>query len=156
MFLLILNCQIFCKLSKNSKRKNYRINEENVIDFFFEKSKIRSVFENDLFIIPSFAREAVEHALSYNAGLKGAKRPKRLLCIYAGNLAKSNTYLFWQMVKKHLPEQLISSLHFNKGFLLPANGLKLLTANDPGEILSCVNVEEEAVSYAELIRRNML
>ena len=102
------------------------------------------------------AREAVEYALSYNAGLKGAKRPKRLLCIYAGNLAKSNTYLFWQMVKKHLPEQLISSLHFNKGFLLPANGLKLLTANDPGEILSCVNVEEEAVSYAELIRRNML
>lgn len=209
------------------------------------------------------AREAVEYALSYNDGLKGTKRPKRLLCIYAGNLAKSNTYLFWQMVKKHLPEQeivtteinlrngeiadcmgcpfevcmhysekgscfyggvivervypalmesdalmilcpnyndsvsanimafinrltalyrkvsfehkllfsiivsgysgsdilaeqLISSLHFNKGFLLPANGLKLLTANDPGEILSCVNVEEEAVSYAELIRRNLL
>lgn len=50
-----------------------------------------------------------------------------------------------------LAEQIISSLHFNKGFALPANAIKMLTANDPGEILTCENVKDEAQSYAQLI-----
>lgn len=52
-----------------------------------------------------------------------------------------------------LAEQLISSLHFNKGFALPAHAIRMLTANDPGEILSCKNIEKEAAVYAERIKK---
>lgn len=52
-------------------------------------------------------------------------------------------------------EQLISSLHFNKGFALPAHAIRMLTANDPGEILSCKNIEKEAAVYAERIKKNL-
>ena len=34
-------------------------------------------------------------------------RPARLLCIYAGNKQKSNTCLFWKLVRKFLPEDKI-------------------------------------------------
>ena len=54
-----------------------------------------------------------------------------------------------------LAEQLISSLHFNKGFALPAHAIRMLTANDPGEILSCKDIEKEAVVYAERITAHL-
>ena len=54
-----------------------------------------------------------------------------------------------------LAEQLISSLHFNKGFALPAHAIRMLTANDPGEILSCKDIEKEAEVYAERITAHL-
>lgn len=54
-----------------------------------------------------------------------------------------------------LAEQLISSLHFNKGFALPAHAIRMLTANDPGEILSCKDIEKEVAVYAERIKKNL-
>lgn len=51
LFSLNLSFQTFHKLRKNLKRKNYRINKEKVIDFFFDKSNIRSVFGNGFFIL---------------------------------------------------------------------------------------------------------
>lgn len=51
LFSLNLSFQTFHKLRKNLKRKNYRTNKEKVIDFFFDKSNIRSVFGNGFFIL---------------------------------------------------------------------------------------------------------
>lgn len=51
LFSLNLSFQTFHKLRENLKRKNYRTNKEKVIDFFFDKSNIRSVFGNGFFIL---------------------------------------------------------------------------------------------------------
>lgn len=43
-----------------------------------------------------------------------------------------------------LAEQLISSLNFNKGFILPAQAITTITANDSGEILKYPDIKDMA------------
>lgn len=54
-----------------------------------------------------------------------------------------------------IAKQLIDSLNINKGFLLPSNFCIMETANDMGTILKVPNIQERAIAFAEVIKKEI-
>lgn len=72
----------------------------------------------------------------------------------------SKKYLFAAIVSGYsggdiLAEQLISALNLNKGFAITGNALQMITANVPGEILRCKNIERLAQEMSENIFKTL-
>lgn len=54
-----------------------------------------------------------------------------------------------------IAKQLIDALNINKGFHLPSSFCIMETANDMGAILKVPNIQERAVAFAEIIKKEM-
>lgn len=79
----------------------------------------------------------------------------RLTALYR-KMSFNRKYLFSLVVSGYsggdiLAEQLISSLNFNKGFILPAKAISTVTANDSGEILKYPDIRDKALDICNNI-----
>lgn len=71
-----------------------------------------------------------------------------------------NKYIFGIVVSGYsgsdiVAEQLIAGLNMNKSFILPGNFAMMETANDPGSIFACQNIEMRAKNFADNILRTL-